>query len=659
MATRTNSTEKHLVNEEITLIKPHVFNDDLLVSINQQIKQTTVTNTNLLSAIQKGIYLLTISKPHITDPLRLKKLSDRAQYSLLPTQNETFSKLSLTQLRNHGHGITPSLASHAHNFMKNSLPCQLIFYFQVDHIESALADRLAHSTIFLSEVLANRVIILTDNTYIYPLSLSKIVALAIWQNLSLEKVIDKEITRILARFQLFHVLFASLKRRYQTSEWNLVNGKMHVSQKGVTKAFDYVTLLDDIIFAGFQDRIDEYLGHFRISDLDTVSSFPTVAVRSLVHLKARPESLSTIENGYAIAAAIEGNGKQTPIAFQEKVPARTFSLWMNRALRHLFRHQYKARVIFLSEGINSAFSLVGEQVATIALFPALVKGIFESLNLKTPKSVRLIAHNEDVLTIGHDTASWVDINAVNQKATQLFRLVANDGADPLSLFEQILLPGVGVGTFQLKIVPHTFFELIDTAHTMRLSLPPGHDHYLLGLGFECLHEWGLAVVEFQKALRFDANDPDVLHALGCALMEIGQIKESLPFLKRAFELMPEDPEVANDWGLSNLECGHLSDAIKAFERAVRLSPGSADYLKNLGHGYLLAARPLDAMQELNKAIKCNPHSSEAHASLAHLYMASGDEASAKKHAMIAYSENPMDANIANMLWQLTLGKKQS
>lgn len=658
MPTQRNHFDKQLINEQIKFIDNENLHSDLLATINQQIKETNLSNSNILQTIHPGVHLLTISRPHINDPLRQKRLSDRVQYSLLPrTNQETYCKVSLSQLRNLCHGRQPSLGAHAHNFMKTRLPCHMIFYYELAQLEQLLLERLSSTSFFISEVLTNRVVHLSDGNFSYPVSLSKLVAISIWHNISLAQAIDKELIVVGQKLHLSRDLYAALRRRFSDSEWTLQNCKIQVKEHGVTKAFDYASLLDDIIFARFETRIDEYLSFFCVNDLDTTSSFPTVAVRSLVHLKARPSSLARVENGYAVAAATESAGKQSHISKKEPVSAQTFSLWMHRAQRHLYRHSYRARVVFLTEEKHFAFSLVGEQVATIALFPALVKGVFESLNLETPKSVRLIAHNEDVLTIAHDTASWVDINAVNQRATALFRLVSNDGADPLSLFEQILLPGVGVGSFQFKIVPDAFFELIETVQTMRLTIAPGHDHYLRGLAFECLHEWGLAVAEFQKALRFDANDPDVLHALGCAHMEIGQIKESLPFLKRAFELVPEDPEIANNWGLSNMECGYVSDAIKAFERAVRLSPSSADYLKNLGHGYLLAARPNDALLELNKAIKYDPHSAEAHASLAHLYLESGDEQRAKKHAMLAYHENPVDADIANMLWRLTLGKK--
>lgn len=659
MPTHINKTNSGPFSDDIKFINSSDNGGDFARNIAHQTQQTYISHTNILQELQKGIYLLTVRKNDIENPLQLKKLSDKAQYAILPAKhnNEPFGKISLNSLKNQCHGLLSSpWAKYLHG-KGSPLTCQLYFYFHLPYVERTLVQKLEPTHFNVREILSNRTVLMSDGEYNYPVSIAKLPSVAIWNNETLLQAIDQQMDVLVTKFTLLRELNSSIKNAFRSSEWTLHDGQMRYTQGGLTRSFDYASLLDDICFAGYQNRIEQYLAHFRASDLDSSSSFPTVSVRSLVHLKARPQSLSNLQNGYAICAAKENLGKQTPIDAKDKNSSKAFSLWLNRAQRHVIRHNYHARVIFASETAKGAFSLVGEQIASIALFPGLVKGVFESLNIEAPPSVRMIAHNEDVITIAHDTASWADINLVNQKAASLFKLISNDGADPLSLFEQIRLPDIGVGTFQLRMVPDSFFELIETAHTMKHSMPPGHDHYLLGLAFECLHEWGLAVAEFQKALRFDSNDADILHALGSALMEIEQIKEALPFLKRAFDLLPEDPEVANNCGLSSIECGQLEDAIKAFERAVRLSPGSADYLKNLGDGYLLAARPLDALATLNKAIRCNPHSAQAHASLAHLHLAGGDEDLAKKHALIAYRENPVDANIANLLWHLTLGKK--
>jgi hypothetical protein len=44
--------------------------------------------------------------------------------------------------------------------------------------------------------------------------------------------------------------------------------------------------------------------------------------------------------------------------------------------------------------------------------------------------------------------------------------------------------------------------------------------------------------------------------------------------------------------------------------------------------------------------------------LAEVYLLSGEEKLARQHALLAYQENPMDANIANLLWRLSVGKKE-
>lgn len=656
MQTRIKKTDNF--SHEIELIAQDNHAIDAEQKIIQQLKRTSISNINLLQQIQKGIYLLTIKKNHTATPLDLKKISDRAQYAILPAahDNAIFCKITLNNLKNLCCDQRPmplivSLTNTADFHL-----CNIYFFYHLECIQETFNSNINIHDIHIKEILSNRTAILSYQDYNCPLSLAKLPSLAIWHNIKLDIVIANEIVILKNKFVLFNHLVKALDSIYPSSNWILSKGHLRYTYQGVTRSLDYSGLLDDIIHAGYQDNMEKYLAHFDIHDLDTSATFPTVAVRSPIHLKARPECLSQLENGYAMVAAKEAFGKQTDIVINSNNDDASviFSLWFKRTQRHIFRHLYKARVIFASS--KEVFAIIGEQVATMAVFPHLLKGTFEALHLPSPKSVRVIAHNEDIITIGSDTASWADISQVSEKAALLFRMVATDGSDPLSLFEQISLPLTGAGNFQFKIVPDAFFELIETAQTMKHSLPPGHDHYLLALAYECLHEWGLAVVEFKKALRLDMHDPDINYGLGQALLEIGKTSEAMPFLKKAFDMMPEDPEVANHLGQTSLLCGEVSEAIKAFERAVRLSPGCADYLKNLGEGYLLAARPVDAVTMLNKAIRCDPHFASAHASLAELYMANGDESLAKKHALLAFRENPSDANIANLLWRLMLQK---
>lgn len=617
---------------------------------------------NFLQEIEPGIFVLSMpAQPH-TSPIEFKKISDRAQYSILSERfnNEPLIKLPFIQLRNLCQSENNCRwAEEISNYYYDDIKPNLIFFYHSTTIENWFKTLLDHHQLKIVEKLSNKLIIISNGSYTYPYNLSLIAAYALWRNKTIQETMLDEVNELNKRFSLYPLLQESLSNIFSDLQWRLVDGHLSYTFEGLTRSFDYASLADDLIANKHKEPIERSLKGFRISDLDCSASFPTVSVRSLVHLKARPNSLSSVENGYAICAAKENAGKHSPIIYSGQEPALCYNRWLVRASRHLARHNYQARVIFSRENDPQAFSLVGEQVASIAIFPKLIKGVFEQLNIPYQKSVRLIAHNEDVLTIATEAASWNEINEVNQNAESLFKMVATDGADPLSLFEQKLLPTHGVGTFHFSKVPHEFFELIETAHTMKKSMPPGHDSYLLGLAYECLHEWSLAVAQFQKALRQDSKDPDILSALGSALLELGQAKEALPFIKRAFDLLPEDPEVANNLGRINLECGQVNEAISAFERAVRLSPASANFLANLGNGYLLAARPEDALAMLNKAVRCNPSFAPAHESLAYLHLQCGDESQAKKHALLAYKENPVDPNIANLLWRLTVGKKDS
>ncbi|MCA9509039.1 MAG: tetratricopeptide repeat protein, partial [Myxococcales bacterium] len=630
--------------------------------IISQAKDSCTQQKNLLQEIQPGIFVLTIPKTHNISPIEIKKISDRAQYSILPNRhdNTPLIKLTFNQIKNLCYNEKDcNWAQYLSNYYQYDPKTHVIFFYHSSSIEDQLKNNINKLNLIITEKLSNKTLILSNNKYHCPFNISQLVAYALWRNEPIKKSITAEMHQLEKRFLIFPLLHKTLEKNFKNLKWQLSDGLLRYSYEGVSKNFDYASLTDDMLAGNFKESIEENLSGFKISDLDTSSSFPTVAVRSLIHLKARPHSLSCIQNGYAICAAKEYAGKQHPISYSGAHPNLSYERWLARSSRHLARHNYQARVIFSDENNPQAFSLVGEQVASIAIFPKLVKGVFEQLEIPVEKSARLIAHNEDVLTIATESASWQEINEVNRKAETLFKMVATDGADPLSLFEKKLLPNHGAGTFHFSKVPHEFFDLLDTAHTMKQSMPPGHDHYLIGLAYECLHEWSMAVEYFQKALRQDRTDPDILNALGSAHLELGQASVALPFIKRAFDLLPQDPEVADSLGRINLECGKIDDAIKAFERAVRLSPASANFLSNLGNGYMLASRTKEALSMFTKALQCNPNFAPAHESLAYLHIQSGDESEAKKHALLAFKENPVDPNIANLLWRLTLGKKDS
>jgi len=627
--------------------------------ISNQVKATEGTQHSLIQELSAGVYMLTIPQKDMSS-LDIKKAADRVQYSILSDKhnNEVIIRLSYNQLRNICHNDSVSPWAQRLGEQEGTISkVYVLFFYHLDALNRLWESLLIQANFAIKERLSNRLAIITNGTYFYPFDTTRLMALSLWKEVPVINIIKTNIILLQKKFAFFPLLFRTLIRVFNKYRWELHNGQFRYFSDGLLKSFDYATLCDDIFFAHHDQELENYLKNFNLEDLDCSSSFPTTSVRSLVHLKARPHALSSLQNGFALCASLENKGKQRSVQTTNIGGPLVFSHWLRRCARHLYRHQYQARVIFGPQAASSVFSVVGEQVASIAIFPELVKGLLEQLSINYQGSVRLIAHNEDVLTIASESATWNDINLINEKAMMLFKMISPDGADPLSLFEHVVLPLHGVGTFHLGVVPDEYFELVEAAFGMKHTMPPGHDSYLIGLSYECLQEWGMAVIEFQKALRQDCKDSTILSALGCALMEIGQPESALPFLKRAYDARPEDAELANSLGRLHLLVGNTSEAIGAFERAVRLSPGSADFLANLGGGYLEAARPLDALDMLNKAIRCDPAFASAHEMLAQLYLQNGDETLARQHAMLAYQENPQDANIANLLWRLSVGKK--
>ncbi|MGH7249664.1 MAG: tetratricopeptide repeat protein, partial [Minisyncoccia bacterium] len=429
----------------------------------------------------------------------------------------------------------------------------IIFYYHFNTIEQALLKDLDGSQFHIREKLSNNVFLISDNMYIYPFNLALLPAQTLWQERTLEWCSRHQVEKIKHRFALFPVLLKALQEEFKTAHFHLHNGQIIYTLEGLTKPFDYASLCDDLLFSQQEGNISGYLKHFHLQDLDCTSAYPTVSIRSQVHLRARPQSMSLEKNGYAICAATDSQGLQTPARTHSQKTKRSFFLWQKRSERYLPRQNYTARAIIHRHQDDFVIALIGEQIASIALFPSLVKSALEHADAPKAPLVNLVAHNEDILTIASPSASWRWLNEANIKARTLFKMIAEDGSDPLTLFERMRLPNHGVGIFTLHEVPAQFFELTDTATNLKHTMPPGHHHYLNGLAYECIHEWGLAIAEFQKALRLDANDADILHALGSALLEIGSFKEGYPFLKKAFAKLPEDAEVANNLGRTSLK----------------------------------------------------------------------------------------------------------
>lgn len=611
--------------------------------IENQLNITSLENKNFLQTVSSGIFLLTIKKE-----IQTKKMIDYCQYYLLPgiDKHKKFIKLSRELLKNYCFNTKEhkGLPDGIFNYQSTYLP---VFYYDIEYVEKYLLTSLTNEKYFVREALNNRTLIVSDNHFNYPLSLGRIVSTALWQGQDIKTTIKQEVNYLNKIFVLIKSFYDTLIKTYKDISFHVDNGYIYYSYNNVTQKLDHASIIHDV--NNMTDiSIKNFLTTFDLDVINTYKSFPSVVVRSPVHIKARPESVFDNKCGYSVVATSEYYGKQTTVSASNDKKSKAFDYWFLRSLNHVFRQSYEARVVMLDETAET-FSLVGEQVTTIALFPDLIKGVYEQLKLKAPNKVKLVAHNEDVLTIATDNCSWIKINNANVKAQNLFKMISSDGADPLSLFEQASLPKLGTGNFTIHKVPEHFFELLNTASSIENTSPHGYSHYLLGLAYRCINETGLAIHELKKAVKFNRNDADILNALGSTLMDTKNIEEAVYFLQLAFNNQPDNAELANKVGCSEMKYGRLDEAIKYFEKAVRLSPATAGYLKDLGESYLKSSRHLEALDILNQAIKCDPNSAHIHASLAYAHLAKGDQKTARRHALIAYKEIPDNMEIVELL----------
>ncbi len=66
------------------------------------------------------------------------------------------------------------------------------------------------------------------------------------------------------------------------------------------------------------------------------------------------------------------------------------------------------------------------------------------------------------------------------------------------------------------------------------------------------------------------NDPDVLTAIGNALLDAGQPADAAKFFERALVVRPDDPSTEDEAGRARLEAGDRSAATRHFEQALKL-----------------------------------------------------------------------------------------
>lgn len=97
-------------------------------------------------------------------------------------------------------------------------------------------------------------------------------------------------------------------------------------------------------------------------------------------------------------------------------------------------------------------------------------------------------------------------------------------------------------------------------------------YWVIGKGYQALHESENACNAFLKAYKINSNHPDVAREYMYECLILGRAKEAIDAAVHAMELKPEDAGLVANAGLAYLIAGQLEDADRTVDRALKMAP---------------------------------------------------------------------------------------
>lgn len=164
-------------------------------------------------------------------------------------------------------------------------------------------------------------------------------------------------------------------------------------------------------------------------------------------------------------------------------------------------------------------------------------------------------------------------------------------------------------------------------------------HYQIGLSYYNENNIQMAYIEFQKALKLNPYNKEVLNAIGTIhLLKFEDFQKAIDFFQRALKVDPKFSEAYNNLGFAHEKTGRVNDAIGFYKKAVSntmyQSPEKA--YNNLGRVYYRLDRYDEALDAYNGAIRRANDFYPSYYGLALCYNAKGqygDAASAIERAI--------------------------
>ncbi|MFT5451728.1 MAG: putative TPR repeat methyltransferase [Enterobacterales bacterium] len=161
---------------------------------------------------------------------------------------------------------------------------------------------------------------------------------------------------------------------------------------------------------------------------------------------------------------------------------------------------------------------------------------------------------------------------------------------------------------------------------------------------------------YQKILKKNPNDVDVLHFYGILNFQQGNTVRAIELIKRSLTIKPDYPDAHNNLGNIYLKLDRLDEAQQCYQETLRLAPNRIETNNNLGILLRHMKDYPDSIKHLEKAIDLKPDWADAHYNLANTFAASGLEADAMRHYRAAIKLEPRYSlalkNLGRILYRL-------
>lgn len=129
---------------------------------------------------------------------------------------------------------------------------------------------------------------------------------------------------------------------------------------------------------------------------------------------------------------------------------------------------------------------------------------------------------------------------------------------------------------------------------------------------------------FKKAIELDPFFAMAYFKLGDALQEKGNLDEAVTFYMKALELNPHNACIYNNIGIILNEKGQYDEAIKYYQKALQLNPNFETAYNNLGIAFKDKGNLDDAIKYYQKALQLSPTNAVIHYGLSMTLLLDGN-----------------------------------